>query len=139
MSSSDFVGADARLLNWSTLRTRDMSWAASRPQVKARLFISIAAPLISMARSSASSDSGIAPFWKAKPSMKGLVAMRIAHQRRGDAGGVDDVEVLVADGVAQHGLHRAHLEIDVGVLHEARGRLQVGVDDRPWSRRARRG
>ena len=53
-----------------------MSCAASRPQVKACLFISIAAPLISMARSSASSESGIAPFWKAKPSMKGLVAMQ---------------------------------------------------------------
>ena len=38
-------------------------------------FISIAAPLSSIAFWIASSDSGIAPRWKAKPSMKALVAM----------------------------------------------------------------
>ena len=75
MSSRLRAGAEARARNWVTLRTRARSCAASRPQENACLFISIAAPLISMARRIASSESGMAPFWNAKPSMKALVAM----------------------------------------------------------------
>ena len=65
-----------------------------------------------------------------KAEQEGIGRDAVAHQSRGDAGGVDDIEVLVPDGVAQRPLHRAHLEIDIGIHHEACGRLQVGVDDR---------
>ena len=64
-----------------------------------------------------------------KAEQEGVGRDAVAHQSRGDAGGVDDVEILVPDGVAQRPLHRVHFEIDIGIHHEAGGRLQVGIDD----------
>ncbi len=113
-------GADARVAD----RARQAG-----PSENASLFISIAAPLISIARMIASSDSGIAPFWNAKPSMKALVAMLspISAVARPVASrmsrSVAPTASLSASRIA------SGLEIDVGIDHEARGRLQIGVDD----------
>ena len=55
--------------------TRAKLTAALRPHKKAFLLASIATPFNSMARNKAASDKGIAPFWKANPSMNKLVAI----------------------------------------------------------------
>ena len=52
---------------------------------------SIATPFNSIARSSESSDSGIKPFWKAKPEHEQIGRDRVAQQRGGEPGGVDEV------------------------------------------------
>src|SRR5689334_18429573 len=74
-SSVRLAGAAPEFLKRAAVTTRCRSCAASRPQENASLFISIAAPLRSIAFMIASSDNGIAPRWNAKPSMKELVAM----------------------------------------------------------------
>ena len=64
--------------------TAAMLCAARRPQLKVRLLLSTATPFSSMARISASNDSGTRPFCQAWPSMKRLVAIespRIAVAR----------------------------------------------------------
>ena len=107
-----------------------MSAAASRPQENARVFISTAAPLSSMALRIASSDSGINPFWKAEPSMNALGgAMVVAEERGSDSCGVDDIEMFVADrGNANRAFSMAPTSKSMsGVDDEARGRLQVVI------------
>ena len=78
----------------------------------------------------ASSDSGIAPRWNAKPSMKALVAMLspISAVASPVASRMSRSVALTAplSGVP----HRAGFEVDVGVDDEARRRQQVGIDDR---------
>jgi hypothetical protein len=59
---------------------------------------------------------------------EGIGRDAVAHQDGRHPGGVDDVEIVVADRLAQRRLHRVHLEIDIGIHHEACGRLQIGVD-----------
>ena len=44
--------------------------------------------------------------------------------------GVQNVEIGRADGLVERLPHRPRLEIDIGVDDEARGRQQVGIDDR---------
>ncbi len=102
--------------------------AARRPQSKVRLLLSTATPFSSMARISASSDSGIRPFCRAWPSMKRLVAIEIAQDRRGEAGAVDERGGLVAGGVADRLHHRLGAEIHVAVHDEGGDRLDVAVD-----------
>ena len=76
------------------------------------------------------SDSGMQPFWNAKPSMNTLVAMLSPISAVAMPRGVDDVEHWRSPTASrQRSLHRVHLEIDVGIEDEIGGGLQVGVDD----------
>jgi hypothetical protein len=68
-------------------------------------------------------------FLEREAEHKGIGCDAVAHQGRRNARGVDDVEVFVANGIAQRVLHRLHFEIDIGIHHEAGGGLQVGVDN----------
>ena len=79
-SSSRVEAAGIEVLPTGSARPADSStaWgsmAARRPQAKAVLFISIAAPLSSIARTRASKLIGTRPRCQATPSMNRLVAM----------------------------------------------------------------
>src|SRR5439155_1725264 len=136
-SSVRLAGAAPELLKRAALTTRCRSCAASRPQENASLFISIAAPLRSIAFMIASSDRGIAPRWNAKPSMKALVAMlspisAVARQAL-DMGGHAEHR---ADG-DDPGAADAGDEDVVGAIERRRGRQrQIGEQRRRVGRRA---
>jgi hypothetical protein len=80
-----------------------------------------------MALRMASSESGMAPFWNATPSRKALVAM--LSPSRAEAMPVASMISRFLWPMASRRAPCVHLEIDIGIDHEACGRLQVGIDD----------
>ena len=63
-----------------------------------------------------------------KAEHEGVGGDAVAHQRGRKPGRIEDVELVRRDRAVERIAHRAHLEIDVGIDDEARGRLQIGID-----------
>ena len=131
MTSSSVRFAAVRARNCSTLRdARDV--VRGEPSPGKRLLVHLDRRAIDLDRA----QDGLQrqrdrALLVGEAEHEGVGGDAVAHQRRGDAGGVENVEIALADGLAEGRLHRALFEIDVGVLDKTRGRLQVGIDESP--------
>ncbi len=102
---------------------------AQRPMRKACLLPSAAAPLISMARRSASSDEGDEAGLPGGAEHQHVGVDGVAEELFGEAGGVEDAEGVVAEAGAQREGEAVGGEVEAAVAGEVAGDDLVGVED----------